>query len=323
MSAEEDDGTDTVPAAAAGVASDTASDVADAVTDATSHVVDAVTEATSHAADAATDATSHVAADDAGAGVTPPSGPGAIEARDLGLLSSRGWVFRHVDLTVPPHTVAAVAGSEGRGKSALLLALTGRMRVSEGSLRVAGIDAAASAGAVRARTAVARLQGIVTLEPELTVAETVAERSLIDGVRPRDGRAAFAAACQRAGVSFDPGAVVGRLPAVRRGLLALLVTAVRPADVVVVDDTDAGVTLEEEREIYRVAAAFAAEGPAIVASTTRSEALPPGATVIDLAAAAAEPAADREEPAPEKESGTAGEPEAGSAPDDTEGEAAS
>lgn len=206
----------------------------------------------------------------------------AIAARGLGLRAGGECVFRRVDFRLPAHGVGAIVGPAGSGRSSLLLALVGRMRVTTGELVVAGIDGIARPAAVRGATAVARLADVVALEDELTVAETVTERSLIDGVRPRAGRAAFEAACESAGVSFDPGATVGHLPARDRALLALLVTAVRPAKVVVIDDTDAGATDADEREIYRVATAFAAIGPAIVTVTTRRESLPETVRVLDL-----------------------------------------
>lgn len=59
-------------------------------------------------------------------------------------------------------------------------------------------------------------------------------------------------------------------------------TAVRPADVVILDDTDARVTDDQEREIYRVASDFALTGPAVVTATTRRCIVPPNVTIVDL-----------------------------------------
>lgn len=67
-------------------------------------------------------------------GSEAPTHPLIIEACELGLKTSRGWVFRDVDLTLLQHGVAALVGPAGMGKSALLLALSGRMRVSTGRL---------------------------------------------------------------------------------------------------------------------------------------------------------------------------------------------
>jgi ABC-2 type transport system ATP-binding protein len=66
-----------------------------------------------------------------------------IVASGLGLLTSKGWVYRDVDLAVPRGALALVTGPSGCGKTALLLAIAARMRPSAGALRLGGRDAVA------------------------------------------------------------------------------------------------------------------------------------------------------------------------------------
>ncbi len=63
----------------------------------------------------------------------------AVTAEDFGLKGPRGWAFRGVRLDAPPGALIAIEGPSGSGRTCLLLALTGRMRPSEGRAEVGGL----------------------------------------------------------------------------------------------------------------------------------------------------------------------------------------
>lgn len=205
-----------------------------------------------------------------------------LVASGLGLHTGRGWVFRDVDITARPGTVTALVGPAGSGRSGLLLALAGRMSVTDGTLTIAGRSAIADPRAARARTAIARVADLIVPEERLTVAESVTERCLIDAVRPARGRDAFRRACETMAVTLDGAVLVEDLAPHEQTILALALATIRPADVIVLDDTDRGVTADGEREIYRAALALAESGPAVVTTTTRTEAIPVSVAAVAL-----------------------------------------
>ena len=115
-----------------------------------------------------------------------PDSTEVIHAEGLGLVGPEGSVFRDVDLSVQPGTVLAVHGPPGTGKTALLLALAGRMPLTAGRLKVAGYGLPGSgraARAVRARVGLAETAGINDLEESLTVEQHVAERIATQSLR--------------------------------------------------------------------------------------------------------------------------------------------
>lgn len=61
----------------------------------------------------------------------------AVKAEDFGLKGPRGWVFRGVGIDAAPGSLIAVEGPSGSGRTCLLLALTGRMKPTEGTPRSA------------------------------------------------------------------------------------------------------------------------------------------------------------------------------------------
>lgn len=62
----------------------------------------------------------------------------AIDARGIGVDASWGHIYGPVDLQVPKGGVTILVGQGGRGRTALLLTLAGRMRPSTGELSAFG-----------------------------------------------------------------------------------------------------------------------------------------------------------------------------------------
>ncbi|MFI5755323.1 ATP-binding cassette domain-containing protein [Streptomyces sp. NPDC051569] len=103
----------------------------------------------------------------------------AVVAENFGLKGPRGWAFRHVRVTAGPGALVAITGPSGSGRTCLLLALTGRMRPTEGRAEVGGLPLPRSLAAVRRISALGPVPGVSDLDPALTVAEHLRERALL------------------------------------------------------------------------------------------------------------------------------------------------
>ncbi|MGW7075762.1 ATP-binding cassette domain-containing protein [Streptomyces sp. NPDC054866] len=125
----------------------------------------------------------------------------AVTAREFGLKGPRGWAFRGVGVEAGPGSLIAIEGASGSGRTCLLLALTGRMRPTEGEASVGGFRLPKQLAAVRRISALGPVPGVTDLDPALTVAEHLHERALLERrfggslrglLRPRAERAAKA-----------------------------------------------------------------------------------------------------------------------------------
>ncbi|GAB2584207.1 ATP-binding cassette domain-containing protein [Microlunatus antarcticus] len=223
-----------------------------------------------------------------------PEKPGAekrrpatvVEAEHLSLVGPEGPVFTDVSLAVEPGRLTVVVGPGGSGRSSLVLALTGRMRGGTGVLRTQGrpVRSGRELRALRGRTAVARVAAFAQPEPRLTVAESVVERALLDGVRPAAAERAFAVAEDRLDVHLDRDTLVERLTAYERTALAVLLALVRPADLVVLDDLDADLDLDDQRRLADALVRLAgAAGCAVLATSTERASVPADAVLVTLA----------------------------------------
>lgn len=195
-----------------------------------------------------------------------------IEANGLGLRTRNGWVFRDVDLALPPGSVAAVAGPSGSGRTMLLLALAGRAKPSAGELRVGD---ATSRADIRRQVAVARATGAVELDPDLTVGDSRREAGLLFY------GADLGWAEELVGLTVDSATVVGDLAPDDQALFALaLATATRPA-AVVLDDVDLHTTPDQQRRLWAALRSVADAGVTTIASTI-DPALAGAAVVVEL-----------------------------------------
>jgi ABC-2 type transport system ATP-binding protein len=200
----------------------------------------------------------------------------------LALTDRRGTVFGPVSFALDPGALGVVHGPSGSGRSSLLLAAAGRMSGLTGSGRLGSFDLVKQAAAVRQRTAVARIAQLVDLELQLTVEESIVERSLTEGVSSRTAEAAVAAFEALLGCVFPRAVLVADLSRLDQGRLALALAGVRPADLVVLDDVDHDLDPADQRRLFAALAAVAATGPAVLASTIDTEPVPDHAVVVSL-----------------------------------------
>ncbi|MEW1659103.1 MULTISPECIES: ATP-binding cassette domain-containing protein [unclassified Streptomyces] len=221
----------------------------------------------------------------------------AVNARGIGVKGPRGWAFRGVDITADPGSLVAVQGPSGSGRTCLLLALTGRMRLAEGSATVAGFPLPKRMGTVRGRTALAHVPGVAELEPALTVGEHLQEQALLGrrgmplwGRRRKEAiRALVDAALTTAGLDPDtlPKGLrtcvrdLERLEALR---VSVALAAMHQPHLLAVDDLDMKLTPEERTAAWQLLRDVALAGTTVVAVASDA---PVDALVVSTAPAAA------------------------------------
>ncbi|MFJ1844173.1 ATP-binding cassette domain-containing protein [Streptomyces sp. NPDC088146] len=208
----------------------------------------------------------------------------AVTAEDFGLKGPRGWAFRGVDIQAGPGALVAVEGPSGSGRTCLLLALTGRMRPTEGRAEIGGLRLPRKMAAVRRISALGPVTGVSELDPAFTVAEHLRERALLqhrfDGslralLRPRAERVAATrgridAALEAAGL--DPATLpkaertavrdLERLEALRLSIALALIGRPR---LLAVDDTDLKLSDAERAEAWELLRSIAGGGTTVLA----------------------------------------------------------
>ncbi|MEU9094585.1 ATP-binding cassette domain-containing protein [Streptomyces sp. NPDC048428] len=208
----------------------------------------------------------------------------AVTADGLGLKGPRGWAFRDVTFSAAPGSLIAVEGPSGSGRTCLLLALTGRMRPTEGEAATGGLRLPRRAAAVRRIAALGPVPGVSELDPAFTVAEHLRERALLqrrfDGslrtlLRPRrervaEARARIDTALKAAGLDLAtlPKAErtsvrdLERLETLRLSVALALIGRPR---LLAVDDTDLKLSDAERAKTWELLRLLAADGTTVLA----------------------------------------------------------
>ncbi|WP_436800762.1 ATP-binding cassette domain-containing protein [Streptomyces avermitilis] len=235
-------------------------------------------------------------------------GPGApvgiaVGAENFGLKGPRGWAFRGVGFEAAPGSLIAVEGPSGSGRTCLLLALTGRMKPTEGHATVGSLRLPKQMSAVRLISAPAHVPGVTDLDPALTVGEHLNERALLERryggslrglLRPRaerttEARLRIDTALTAAGLGLEAlpkgsrTAVrdLERLQALRLSIALALIGRPR---LLAVDDTDLKLSDAERAEAWTLLTSLTESGITVVAVCSEA---PEGAVVVSTRPTAA------------------------------------
>lgn len=207
-----------------------------------------------------------------------------VTAEDLGLKGPRGWAFRGVTLDAEPGSLIAIEGPSGSGRTCLLLALTGRMKPTEGVAAVGGSKLPRHMAAVRRSAAVANVPGVTDLEPALTVGEHLREGALLqrrfgdtlrEALRPRPHRALEArlrvdAALAAAGLDLETlpkgsRTAVRDLERLQELRLSLALALLGRPGLLGVDDVDMKLSESERAEVWKLLRSLARAGTTVLA----------------------------------------------------------
>ncbi|MET9963473.1 ATP-binding cassette domain-containing protein [Streptomyces sp. NPDC006326] len=227
----------------------------------------------------------------------------AVKAENFGLKGPRGWVFRGVGLDAGPGSLIAVEGASGSGRTCLLLALTGRMKPTEGHAEVAGHRLPKRMTAVRRIAALGPVTGVNDLDQALTVAEQLREGALLQRryegpvralLRPRGERragstaridAALAAAgLDLAALPKGPRTSVRDLERLESLRLSVAIALMGSPRLLALDDLDLKLTEAERAEAWELLRSIAAAGTTVLAVCSKA---PDDVTVLRTGAAEA------------------------------------
>nr|WSX52309.1 ATP-binding cassette domain-containing protein [Streptomyces sp. NBC_00974] len=228
----------------------------------------------------------------------------AVKATDFGLKGPRGWVFRGVGIDAEPGSLIAVEGPSGSGRTCLLLALTGRMKSTEGHAEVARHRLPKRMAAVRRIAALGPVPGVNDLDQALTVAEQLREGALLQRryegpvralLRPRAERrtstaaridsALAAAGLDLATLPKGPRTSVRDLERLEAVRLSVAVALLGSPRLLALDDLDLKLSDAERVEAWDLLRSLTARGTTVLAVCSQA---PADATVLRTVADSAE-----------------------------------
>ncbi|MFI5618480.1 ATP-binding cassette domain-containing protein [Streptomyces sp. NPDC051567] len=225
----------------------------------------------------------------------------AVRAEGFGLKGPRGWAFRGIGLDAAPGSLIVIEGPSGSGRTCLLLALTGRMKPTEGHAEIGPHRLPKRMSAVRGIAALGPVPGVNDLDQALTVAEQLREGALLQRrydspvralLRPRECRERAAARVTRAlaAVELDldtlpkgPRTSVRDLERLEYVRLSLAIALLGSPGLLALDDLDLKLSDAERAEAWALLRSVAARGTTVLAVSSEA---PEGVTVLRTVATA-------------------------------------
>ncbi|MGW0363393.1 ATP-binding cassette domain-containing protein [Streptomyces sp. NPDC002990] len=207
----------------------------------------------------------------------------AVKAEDFGLKGPRGWIFRGVGIDAEPGSLIALEGPSGTGRTCLLLALTGRMKPTEGHAEIGGHRLPKKMAAVRRIAALGPVSGVNELDQALTVAEQLREGELLQRhygapiralLRPRAARRArrarIDAALAATGLDLEalpkgPRTSVRDLERLECVRLSVAIALLGSPRLLALDDLDLKLSDAERVEAWSLLRSVAARGTTVIA----------------------------------------------------------
>ncbi|QSB05230.1 ABC transporter ATP-binding protein [Natronoglycomyces albus] len=186
-----------------------------------------------------------------------------------------GAVFSHVNLRANQGDLVALTGEAGTGHTALLLALSGRWKLTSGDLTVNGDTAPRR---IRRHVTIANAAPAVNCEDFHTIAHLITEtRAVTAGEATKTGIATW---MERLEVQPEPHQTFALLPRVEQTLLLIALGAACGTPVLAVDDVDAGLSTEHANRVFDALRLVADHNILVLASCVRQD--PPADTVLTL-----------------------------------------
>lgn len=195
----------------------------------------------------------------------------SIEVRNAGIRTKRGGVFDRISFSAGPGDIVAVCGPGGTGRTSLLLAIGGRMRLSRGELKIGGRSLPRSGPWVRANSSVCPAPDIDPLVDNMRVSEELRRAELL--LRPSDRRPYERnELLDLVGFEATQQDLVGDLGQPDRTRLRLVLGLVARVPLIILDDLGDQVPAAGHEGLWQAVRMCAtATGATIIASSLESE----------------------------------------------------
>ncbi|GAA1119660.1 ATP-binding cassette domain-containing protein [Nocardiopsis composta] len=188
-----------------------------------------------------------------------------VDADGLELRTGEGPVFSRIGFTAEPGSLTVFEADAGGGRTALLLALGGRMRPTSGALRVDGYELPRQARRARRIAALALASGVNDLDERLRVSEHMAERLLLR-FRPAPASVSEPALAEAGLAGLDLRTLVKDLSALERRRLGVALALLEEPRLLLVDDADAGLGERNRRAFWSLLRDLAGTGLTVIAA---------------------------------------------------------
>jgi ABC-2 type transport system ATP-binding protein len=189
----------------------------------------------------------------------------AIEVRELTRRFGDFTAVDRVSFDVAEGEIFGFLGPNGAGKTTTIKMLTGLLRPTSGTARVAGFDVVSEVG--RVKTSIGYMSQLFSLYPDLTVLENIHLFAGLYGVSGRRLRERRDWVLEMAGLQEHRRRLTGELPLGVKQRLALGCAVLHEPPILFLDEPTSGVDPVSRRNFWDLIYGFAETGTTVLVST--------------------------------------------------------
>jgi ABC-2 type transport system ATP-binding protein len=173
-------------------------------------------------------------------------------------------VLHDIDLDLRPGEIYGLLGPNGAGKTTLMKALSGYLRLSQGTVRVGNRDPYTDR---RARQAVSYIPQDIAIFPYLTVAENLEVFGRLGGVPGAELKAAVAGIVEEAALSNYADSLCRTLSGGYQRRVNICAGLLSKPQAIILDEPTVGIDIDAREAIHGLLRALRDDGAAILLAT--------------------------------------------------------
>ncbi|WPB55514.1 branched-chain amino acid ABC transporter ATP-binding protein/permease [Xylophilus sp. GOD-11R] len=194
----------------------------------------------------------------------PPTGEVILEVRNIGKTFGGLRAVHDVSFSVQRGMILGIIGPNGAGKTTLFNLLNGFIRPNQGQVLLKGVDMAGRKPHVLCAAGVGRTFQVMRPFMRLSVAENVKVGAYVRAGSERHAQRLADAAVTRLGLDAHANTVAASLTTRELRLMELARAVAGQPEILLLDETLAGLGLDESETVVAAIRALAAEGMTIV-----------------------------------------------------------
>lgn len=187
----------------------------------------------------------------------------AVKTQNLSVRFGQVWALDQVDLELSAGRIIGLIGPSGAGKTTLIQAIVGRLKLPKSAVTVLGKQA----GSPQLRQKIAYMTQSLSVYGDLTVEENMVYFGRMNGLRSRELHAAIREMLETVDLTKKADTLTNKLSRGQQQRVSLAVTLLGKPELLVLDEPTTGLDPALRNRLWRIFRQLSKEGTTLIISS--------------------------------------------------------